>query len=153
MQKKRGFTFIEIIIVIALMSVLFLIAYVAIDPGRRVADSRNRNRLLSVKTVSAALVNYSLENSELPGGIDDSLRMLGTADNGCDVECGSFGETASACLDLTADLDESLEGMPIDPKEQDEERSYYAVRALGGDAFGIYACSAERDEEILYVVK
>ncbi|MBU1151399.1 type II secretion system GspH family protein [Patescibacteria group bacterium] len=151
-NRSAGFTMIELILVVAIVAILTAVAFVAVNPAKRLMDSRNANRQGAVKGLSEAIVNYSLENSSFPLGVTGDLKMVGTAANGCAVACGEES-TGDDCVNLEGALQKYLEPLPVDPKNGTQEMSGYAVVSLGANAFKIVACYTEGDEGIEVIVK
>jgi prepilin-type N-terminal cleavage/methylation domain-containing protein len=76
MQKKndtKGFTLLEILLVVAAIAILAGIVIIAINPGKQLADTRNAQRRVDVNTILNAVYQYSLDNSgNLPPNIKTS---------------------------------------------------------------------------------
>lgn len=90
MAKKSGFTLIELLIVIGVVAALAGIVFIAVDPAKRMAQARNAVRWSEARSLLDAILLYQVDhNGNLPAGVDDKLRMLGTDASGCDVVCGS----------------------------------------------------------------
>ena len=53
--KNKGFTLIEILIVVAIISILSGIVFYALDPGARFEDSRNTRRKADSEAIIGAL--------------------------------------------------------------------------------------------------
>lgn len=88
-SQRRGFTLIETLIVIGGISILAAIVLVAINPLRQFAQARNAQRQQDIKQITEAVSQYSVDHrGALPPGIDQNLRMVGTATSGCFVACG-----------------------------------------------------------------
>ena len=86
--NKKGFTLLEILLVVAAIAILAGIVIVAINPGKQLASVRNTARRSDVNTILNAIYQYSLDHSGLfPSGVDTSLKMLGT-DSNCSISCG-----------------------------------------------------------------
>lgn len=100
-MKEKGFTLLEILLVVATIAILAGIVILAINPYKQLAEARNSERHSDTRTILDALYQYNIDHSgSLPDGIDSSLRMLGTDSTDCDIECGSSeGSTSSDFTD------------------------------------------------------
>ena len=102
-HNNKAFTLLEILLVVAAISILAGIVIIAINPSKQLGDTRNAQRQSDVETLSNALYQYAIDNNGLlPSGIDSNLRMLGTDSSGCDVSCGSAsGGSGSSSGNIT----------------------------------------------------
>ena len=65
------------------------------------------------------------------------------------IKIGVPGQTSDACLDLADSLvDTYFAKMPVDPKDGDDNKTYYAIRETASGAVQVVACQAEDNEEI-----
>lgn len=90
-KNKRfyGFTLIEALVVIGVIAALAAIVLVAVDPALRLAQSRNARRWADVRSLTEATLQYTVDHAgNYPSGINETLRMIGTATSGCAVACG-----------------------------------------------------------------
>jgi prepilin-type N-terminal cleavage/methylation domain-containing protein len=76
--KAKGFTLIEILVVIGLIAILAAIVLIAINPGRQFAQARNSQRTSNVEAILNAIGQYTADNKgDLPsipsGEIDEDL--------------------------------------------------------------------------------
>lgn len=85
---RRGFTLIELIVVIAIITILVAVVFVALRPADRITDARNTRRGQDVAAISHAAA-LRLADGENITGVDNSWRMIGTATDSCDVQCGA----------------------------------------------------------------
>lgn len=122
--QKKGFTLLEILLVVAAIGILASIVLVAINPNRQLSQARNAQRRSNVTTISNAIYqkiiddaanNVTTMNTAL---VDGTVYALGT---GTTAQCGPSGTTlvvpgTTASLDLTAQLiPDYIAGMPVDP--------------------------------------
>ena len=96
---KKGFTLIELLIVIAIIAIVASVIFVALDPISRFRDARNAQRWQDVEAVGDAVRIYQIDNKgQVPPGVDENWKMLGTDALGCDIACGVTGEISDSYL-------------------------------------------------------
>lgn len=97
----KGFTLLEILLVVAAIAILAGVVIIAVNPGKQLADTRNATRQTDVKTISDAVYQYSFDHGGVfPSGIDTNLRMLGTFASGCGITCGSAAVSSPTTIPL-----------------------------------------------------
>jgi prepilin-type N-terminal cleavage/methylation domain-containing protein len=70
LRNQKGFTLIEILLVVAAIAILAGIVIVAINPAKQLGDTRNAQRQSDVTTILNAAYQYSIDNNGvLPTGI------------------------------------------------------------------------------------
>ncbi|MBT4315065.1 MAG: prepilin-type N-terminal cleavage/methylation domain-containing protein, partial [Candidatus Magasanikbacteria bacterium] len=98
-DRSKGFTLIELLIVIAIIAIVASVIFVALDPISRFRDARNAQRWQDVEAVGDAVRIYQIDNKgQVPPGVDENWKMLGTDALGCDIACGVTGEISDSYL-------------------------------------------------------
>ena len=110
-QNQKGFTLIEILVVIAILGILAVVTLVALNPVKRFQDARNSRRREDVNAVLQAVSVYTIDNGgEFPTIDGDDLALLTVTSSA--ATCGVDGTCNVSDLDgLTAYLNE----LPMDP--------------------------------------
>jgi type IV pilus assembly protein PilA len=142
-SKQRGFTLIEVLIVIASIAILTTIAIVAINPSRSLAKARNGQRYADISTILSALYQYQLDhNGKIPEFIRNGEYEICHTGVACDTD---------AYIDLheLTDNQAYLVAIPRDPSGATETSSGYSViKKKGYSRITIHAPYAELEEDI-----
>lgn len=138
---------IELLIVIGILAFLASAIFIAVDPAKRFAESRNARRWTDISAILGAVLNYAAEHDgALPPGIDDApatAQVLGTNASGCDVGC-TAKMTVSACLDLTDILvNKYASAIPYDPYNGSTAFTDYYINKSSGGRIEVGVCDPE----------
>lgn len=144
---QKGFTLVELLVVIGIITILFAVVLVAVDPAQRLAQARNAVRRQDVRDILEAIMESIVDNDgTIPANIDSvtaSSQVLGTAGSGCNTTCTAV-TTVAACADLTGDLVEDyLSAIPMDPNTGTAANTDYAVNKTAGGRILITSCDPE----------
>lgn len=154
--SKVGFTLIELIVVIGMLTILFAIVLVAVNPGRQFASSRNTARQNDVRAILNSVAQYAADNNgNLPASI--------TALTACNAPCAAGSQTAisNAAVDLCSLLTPRyISALPQDPNSNNGApitscttyTSGYTVTRDANNRVTIYAPNAENGATI-YVTR
>jgi prepilin-type N-terminal cleavage/methylation domain-containing protein len=84
-QGQKGFTLLEVLLVVAVIAILAGIVIIAINPGKNLGDSRNAQRSADVTTILNAVYQYSLDNNgNVPATITAAaVEICNTTGAGC----------------------------------------------------------------------
>jgi type IV pilus assembly protein PilA len=157
MKKTKGFTLIEILLVIGIIAVLATVVIVALDPAQRFQDARDARRRADIESISKAIQQYVIDNQGVfPAGVgfsqSDAETQLGTGTGECAITQGGCATGESDCMDLSADLAKYLKQIPRDPLVGTDTHTYYTVVLdndnVGSNIVTVRACGAEGADEI-----
>ena len=111
---KKGFTLLEILLVIAAIGILAAIVLVAINPNRQIAQARNAQRRSDVNTIYKALEQYLIDNQSYEvGGTGINNDVKNVCKTGTEQVGGATSCTGKA--DLRVLVPTYLAAIPIDP--------------------------------------
>lgn len=97
-QLKKGFTLIEILVVIGIIAILATIVIIAINPARQFAQARDTERTSDVSAISNAIGQY----------IADHKGIATTTITSASLDAGSL------CSDLVPTY---MAALPVDPSQ------------------------------------
>lgn len=145
MNKKKGFTLIELLLVIVIIAILAVVVFVALDPAKRMKDSRDARRSTDVDTILSAVHSYIVDNKgALPAGLTTNMTdqvQVGTA--GSAALTGNCTVAANAKADLTTPLAKYLKTMPTDPDGGTAAATGYAIQVDANNLITVTACKTE----------
>ena len=141
LKIKKGFTLIEILLVVAILSILLVVVFAALNPAQRLIDTRNARRWNDVNQVLTAVHECI---------VDNSLATCGLTDNGNTYQMGTCTGTGATpctgaqanCLDLGTSLANYIKSIPLDPSGGSAASTGYSVGVSNG-IVTVSACSAE----------
>lgn len=115
-KQQKGFTLLEVLLVIAMIAILAAIVIIAINPAKQLAESRNAQRRSDVNTILNAVYQYTIDNggvlpTELPAigvAVGEICWTPATADATC--VANSFTN-----LSVLTDLEKYITAIPKDP--------------------------------------
>lgn len=125
---KKAFTLIELLLVITILSVLAVSVFVALNPSKRLKDTKDARRATDVDSILTAIHQSIVDNkgttpTNMPtaagaGGVGLVFTMLGATGNTCNIATTYCGTPAAACTDLMSgaqNLSTYIASIPIDP--------------------------------------
>jgi len=128
---RKGFTLLEILLVIAAIGILAAIVLVAINPNRQIAQARNAQRRSDVNTIYKALEQYLIDNQSYPAGVDETPKDI----------CG----TTAGCVNLGVLVPNYLAAIPTDP----QGGAYRVSKNSDNNRISVTAPSAELSQKIV----
>jgi prepilin-type N-terminal cleavage/methylation domain-containing protein len=146
MNKKsssKGFTLVELLVVIGIISALTAVVFVALDPAKRFKDARNARRTTDADTILAAVQQYVVDTGgSLPAGVGATASQIGSCVSGGATLCAGSN---AACIDLSSVLSSNkyLKSNPIDPNVGSAATTGYSIAKDSNNLFTVTACGAE----------
>ena len=139
-MNTKGFTLIELIIVIAIIALLAAATFVAVDPAKRIGEARDAQRWSDVTAVADAYMKYVVDNNgsyvtTTNDGVVNFIRhtagVAGTAPASCPA---STTVTSASDVDLHGLVSAGYIGdIPDDPGGTDNDGTdYYFYKEASG---------------------
>lgn len=114
MKNRKGFTLLEILLVVAAIAILAGIVIVAINPGKQLAETRNAQRRMDVNTILNATYQYMIDSKGiLPATITSASPCTNIAASNV---CKTGGTcTTGVNLAVLTTNEKYLTAIPTDP--------------------------------------
>lgn len=146
-KNKKGFTLIELVIVVAIISILAGTIFVAIDPARRLNKARNARRSNDSAVILDAAFTYASDNDgvhypSIAALAAGNYYMIGTCLVGGDTGC-TAKPTQISCVDLSAMNTNYLPSVPMDPKAGTADTTLYYLKRSSNGTLTVGACVPE----------
>lgn len=112
-HSQKGFTLLEVLLVVAIIAILAGIVIIAINPGKNLADTRNSQRQADVTTILNAVYQYALDNNgTVPASITASPTEM------CKTGVAGATCTSASLVDLSTITSSGkyVAALPIDPQ-------------------------------------
>ncbi|OGG03579.1 hypothetical protein A2W14_03310 [Candidatus Gottesmanbacteria bacterium RBG_16_37_8] len=136
-SAQKGFTLVELLVVIGILATLLAITLIAINPARQFSQANNTQRSSNVNAILNAVHQYGADNrGALPAGITTST--LNIADTGADI-CADIVTRYIAALPI----DPSLGGGNVIDCTQAYDTGYTIFRSAADNRLTVAAPSAE----------
>lgn len=137
LRSQKGFTLIEILLVVAAIAILAGIVIVAINPAKQLGDTRNAERKSAVNTILNAVTQYAVDNNGvLPAGVGTTTSEI--------CATGAVSCTGFADLTVLTTNGKYLVSIPNEPQKANANGAGYQIVR---DANGRITVSAQYPEQ------
>ncbi len=159
----KGFTLVELLIVIAIIAILAAVVFVALNPLKRFQDARDAQRWSNVTQLLAAVKIYQVDNKgKYPNTLttltDGNVYMIGTDTASCDSynsKCTTGVSDGLACVDLSSFVTAGyLSSVPINPNGTGTwtaGHTGYTLQKNSNGTIGIRSCENEGSSTEIYL--
>ncbi|MEK7136908.1 MAG: type II secretion system protein [Patescibacteria group bacterium] len=156
---RRGFTMIELIIVVAMIAIVVSAVFVAVDPARRLSATRNTSRWTDARAILEAIKTYQVDHGgSLPrtsvaiDSLSESVQLIGNSTSSCEDLASfcpgvSFPKAQCYASGLKGDLTPYLKRLPVDPGNGSPADTRYYVNRNSDGLIVVGACDEEGEGE------
>ncbi|MDA3802277.1 MAG: type II secretion system protein [Patescibacteria group bacterium] len=135
--KTKGFTLLEILLVVAAIAILAGIVILAINPTKQLGDTKNAARRADVSTILNSIYQYSIDNN---GSLPNDL----TATTNTEI-CHSDATATTSCVFLGDLTPTYITAIPVDPDENGTELTGYSIEVLPSGRIKVSALNTYPD--------
>lgn len=146
LNKLKGFTLIEVLLVVAIIAILAGIVILAVNPAKQLADARNAQRKSDVTTLLNAIYQYAIDNNgSVPTTVTDTATEI----------CNTTGASCAGFVDLgvlTAN-GKYLVSIPSDPQSDTANSTEYLVVKDANNRITVSAPNTENNVPVITVTR
>ncbi len=135
-RSEKGFTLLEILLVVAAMAILAAVIIIAINPGKQLADTRDSQRWTDIQTILDAVYQYAVDNDgDLPSTITGAATEI----------CKTGAADCTGLIDLSVLTTDGtyLVAIPVDPGGGTTNGTNYDIHQLASGRITVSAPEAE----------
>jgi prepilin-type N-terminal cleavage/methylation domain-containing protein len=144
---RKGFTLVELIVVIAIITVIAATVFVAVDPAKQLHKARNSSRWSDVTSILEGVKKYQFDNDGVLPPIDSeygTVQVVGSSVGTCGGTCGQYSVIGANCgLDLTSALRPYMKELPTDPTTGTDRTTRYYINKDEYSLVTVGACDPE----------
>lgn len=141
LTQSRGFTLLEILLVVAAIGILAGIVILALNPAKQLGDTRNAQRKADVNTILNAVYQYTIDNNgTVPAAITTTSTEI------CDSEASSC--TGLINLGVLTASEKYLTAVPVEPQKTNANGAGYLIKKSANGRITVEAQFEEQDAVI-----
>ncbi len=147
-KYNKGFTLIEILLVVAAIAILAGIVILAINPIKQLGETRNAERRADVNTILNAVYQYAIDNNgNLPTLVTGACGNDVATKQICKLAPGGDCPTGTD-LSVITTSEKYLTAMPTDPTGVSTDGTGYYITKTANGRVTVCAPSAEQGAPI-----
>lgn len=141
----------ELLIVVAIMSLLAIVVLVGLKPAQRLADARDARRAQDINQIITGVMSCAIDKKDTASmgtclGTHTVAKTyevvnVGTS-SGCNNVCVGVSSSGD-CLPLSATLSDYFTSLPVDPNNSVSGHTGYSLTTYANGMVVVEACAAE----------
>lgn len=140
---QKGFTLLEILLVVAAIGILAGIVILAINPAKQLGDTRNTQRRADVNTILNAVYQYTIDNN---GTLPVSITVTPTEVCRTGGSCG--GPPVLIDLTVLTTLEKYVTSIPLEPQKTNANGAGYMINRTANGRITVTAQFPEQGATI-----
>ena len=139
-NMKKGFTLLEVLLVVAIIAILAGIVILALNPTKQLGESKNAQRRADVNTILNAVYQYAIDNNgTIPATITTSATEI----------CKTAGICTSLIdLSVLTAAEKYITALPTDPTGSSTNGTGYTIVKTANNRVTVSATHAEQGATI-----
>ncbi len=147
---KKGFSLLEMLLVVAAIGILAGIVILALNPGKQLADTRNAQRKADVNTILNAVYQYAIDSNT--GALPSTILAAGDCSTNTNLICTTGGDCNGGTnaeghnlvdLAVLTNSGTYLVNMPTDPTTTTTNGTGYSIFQDANSRVTVCAPNAE----------
>lgn len=145
LRSQKGFTLIEILLVVAAIAILAGIVILAINPNKQLGDTRNAQRRADVNTILNAVYQYTIDNN---GTLPNTISAFSTEICATGAPAGTCAGVGLIDLSVLTTNEKYLTSIPSEPQKINDNGAGYKIKKSDNGRITVSAQFAEQGATI-----